>query len=68
MGQPAAVAERPAAAEDPERPTLGGAITGLVNRVLAKPPVRKIARDLGIDLADVIAHRRPRAKSPARTW
>ena len=37
-----------------QRPTLGGAITGLVNRVLAKPPVRKIARDLGIDLADVV--------------
>ena len=33
---------------------MGGAITGLVNKVLAKPPVRKIARDLGIDLADVI--------------
>jgi pyruvate dehydrogenase E2 component (dihydrolipoamide acetyltransferase) len=41
-------------ASDP-RPTLGGTITGLVNRVLAKPPVRKIARDLGIDLADVVA-------------
>ena len=25
-----------------------------MNRVLAKPPVRKIARDLGIDLADVV--------------
>lgn len=37
-----------------QRATLGGAITGLVNRVLAKPPVRKIARDLGIDLADVV--------------
>ncbi|MGN8130274.1 dihydrolipoamide acetyltransferase family protein [Arthrobacter sp. RC1.1 241] len=37
------------------RPTLGDTITGLVNRVLAKPPVRKIARDLGIDLADVVA-------------
>ena len=37
------------------RPTLGGTLTGLVNRVLAKPPVRKIARDLGIDLADVVA-------------
>ncbi|MEK0154423.1 dihydrolipoamide acetyltransferase family protein [Arthrobacter oryzae] len=36
------------------RPTLGGTISGLVNRVLAKPPVRKIARDLGIDLADVV--------------
>ena len=35
-------------------PTLGGAITGLVNRVLAKPPVRKIARDLGIDLANIV--------------
>ena len=43
-----------AAAVD-NRPTLGGTITGLVNRVLAKPPVRKIARDLGIDLADVVA-------------
>ena len=38
-----------------QRPTFGGAITGLVNKVLAKPPVRKIARDLGIDLADVVA-------------
>ncbi|MGZ4660810.1 MAG: dihydrolipoamide acetyltransferase family protein [Arthrobacter sp.] len=37
-----------------DRPTFGGAISGLVNRVLAKPPVRKIARDLGIDLADVV--------------
>jgi pyruvate dehydrogenase E2 component (dihydrolipoamide acetyltransferase) len=37
-----------------EKPTLGGTITGLVNKVLAKPPVRKIARDLGIDLADVV--------------
>ena len=38
-----------------DKPTLGGAISGLMNRVLAKPPVRKIARDLGIDLADVVA-------------
>ncbi|MGJ3191894.1 2-oxo acid dehydrogenase subunit E2 [Paenarthrobacter sp. FR1] len=30
-------------------------ISGLVNKVLAKPPVRKFARDLGIDLADVVA-------------
>ncbi|MFP3686354.1 E3 binding domain-containing protein, partial [Bacillus sp. SIMBA_026] len=30
------------------------ALTGLVNKVLAKPPVRKFARDLGIDLADVV--------------
>ncbi len=51
---PAASAEADTPAGQPERPTLGGAITGLVNKVLAKPPVRKIARDLGIDLADVI--------------
>ncbi len=48
-------AERPAPADSiDQRPTLGGAISGLVSRVLAKPPVRKIARDLGIDLADVV--------------
>lgn len=48
-------AERPAAADSiDQRPTLGDAISGLVSRVLAKPPVRKIARDLGIDLSDVI--------------
>jgi 2-oxoisovalerate dehydrogenase E2 component (dihydrolipoyl transacylase) len=54
---PAAVAqaERAVPVESPDpRPTLGGAITGLVSRVLAKPPVRKIARDLGIDLTDVV--------------
>ncbi|MEW1784926.1 dihydrolipoamide acetyltransferase family protein, partial [Arthrobacter sp. NPDC080086] len=45
--------QAPVAGADP-RPTLGGAITGLVSKVLAKPPVRKIARDLGIDLADVV--------------
>jgi pyruvate dehydrogenase E2 component (dihydrolipoamide acetyltransferase) len=48
--RPAAVAAGPAV---DQRPTLGGAISGLVSKVLAKPPVRKIARDLGIDLADV---------------
>ncbi len=46
-------ARRPSDSID-QRPTLGGAISGLVSRVLAKPPVRKIARDLGIDLSDVI--------------
>ncbi|TDT76462.1 pyruvate dehydrogenase E2 component (dihydrolipoamide acetyltransferase) [Arthrobacter sp. AG258] len=51
---PAEVTGSETAAVD-NRPTLGGTITGLVNRVLAKPPVRKIARDLGIDLADVVA-------------
>jgi 2-oxoisovalerate dehydrogenase E2 component (dihydrolipoyl transacylase) len=50
-GAPAGPAAEPA----DNRPTFGGAITGLVNKVLAKPPVRKIARDLGIDLADVVA-------------
>lgn len=34
---------------------IGDTISGLVNKVLAKPPVRKFARDLGIDLADVVA-------------
>ncbi|MBT8163631.1 MULTISPECIES: dihydrolipoamide acetyltransferase family protein [Arthrobacter] len=33
---------------------LSATVSGLVSRVLAKPPVRKIARDLGIDLADVV--------------
>ncbi|MGM7776725.1 dihydrolipoamide acetyltransferase family protein [Arthrobacter sp. KNU-44] len=33
---------------------LGATVSGIVNRVLAKPPVRKIARELGIDLADVV--------------
>lgn len=51
---PAAEVPAPEEAAVDQRPTLGGAITGLVNRVLAKPPVRKIARDLGIDLADVV--------------
>ena len=50
----AAAPAQPASAAVDNRPTLGGTLTGLVNRVLAKPPVRKIARDLGIDLADVV--------------
>ena len=57
--QPAAPA---AATEDaPQAATaglggaLGATVSGIVSRVLAKPPVRKIARDLGIDLADVVA-------------
>ncbi|MBT2597406.1 dihydrolipoamide acetyltransferase family protein [Arthrobacter sp. ISL-72] len=45
----------PAGPAGAEKPTFGGTISGIVNRVLAKPPVRKIARDLGIDLADVVA-------------
>jgi pyruvate dehydrogenase E2 component (dihydrolipoamide acetyltransferase) len=63
---PAAVAPPEATRTDPgtavttgaipgeDRQTLGGTITGLMNKVLAKPPVRKIARDLGIDLSDVV--------------
>lgn len=53
--QPVAGPERTVPGAAPElKPTFGGAISGLVNKVLAKPPVRKIARDLGIDLADVV--------------
>ena len=52
VGSPAE-APAPAVADD-LRPTIGGAISGLVGKVLAKPPVRKIARDLGINLADVV--------------
>ncbi|MCA4135673.1 dihydrolipoamide acetyltransferase family protein [Arthrobacter sp. M4] len=52
-------ASQPAAAAAPNGAPgvagIGGAISGIVSRVLAKPPVRKFARDLGIDLADVVA-------------
>ena len=54
-GAPSAPDAAAAPEEGAVRPTLGGTISGLVNKVLAKPPVRKIARDLGIDLADVVA-------------
>lgn len=53
VGRTADEAAGPAGAIDP-RPTFSGAISGLVGKVLAKPPVRKIARDLGINLADVV--------------
>lgn len=53
VGHPASETTGPADSVD-LRPTLGGAISGLVGKVLAKPPVRKIARDLGINLADVV--------------
>ena len=36
-------------------------------RVLAKPPVRKLAKDLGVDLATVDAAPAPTARSPAAT-
>ncbi|MCG2621934.1 2-oxo acid dehydrogenase subunit E2 [Arthrobacter sp. I2-34] len=35
--------------------TMQAAVSRLITRVLAKPPVRKAAKDLGIDLADVTA-------------
>ncbi|MDR6504419.1 dihydrolipoamide acetyltransferase family protein [Arthrobacter oryzae] len=54
-GAPSAQDAAATTQEGAARATLGGTISGLVNRVLAKPPVRKIARDLGIDLADVVA-------------
>lgn len=51
--QPAAAGQAPAG-QAPGLTGLGATVSGLVNRVLAKPPVRKIARELGIDLADVV--------------
>ncbi|GAA3320770.1 2-oxo acid dehydrogenase subunit E2 [Arthrobacter ramosus] len=55
---PPVAAQQPAsqgtASQAPGLTGLGATVSGLVNRVLAKPPVRKIARELGIDLADVV--------------
>ena len=42
---------RSAPAPDPSRPAGGGSSNGI--SVLAKPPVRKLARDLGVDLSTV---------------
>ncbi|WP_284754818.1 dihydrolipoamide acetyltransferase family protein [Arthrobacter sp. efr-133-R2A-120] len=67
VAEPAAPALPPVAAQQPAAASqtsanqapgltgIGATVSGLVNRVLAKPPVRKIARELGIDLADVVA-------------
>ncbi|MET4542198.1 2-oxoisovalerate dehydrogenase E2 component (dihydrolipoyl transacylase) [Arthrobacter bambusae] len=59
---PVTPAQAPQATQPAGTPTaasrgaaISGTISGLVNKVLAKPPVRKFARDLGIDLADVVA-------------
>ena len=64
---PAARPPRTAAAAPPlrRRPPRAARPTGAVP--LAKPPVRKLAKDLGVDLRD--GHRRPAptASSPART-
>ncbi|MDP9886244.1 pyruvate dehydrogenase E2 component (dihydrolipoamide acetyltransferase) [Sinomonas atrocyanea] len=43
------------AAEASQKPEPGNAVVGLLSRVLAKPPVRRIAKELGINLSDVPA-------------
>nr|BFF19886.1 hypothetical protein GCM10025730_34070 [Promicromonospora thailandica] len=48
-------------------PSDNGTTTAARARVLAKPPVRKLAKDLGVDLAGVHASG-PGASSRARTW
>ncbi len=59
--QPAAPTAAPAATAETTQAAgglggaLGATVSGIVSRALAKPPVRKIARDLGINLADVVA-------------
>ncbi|SEC01736.1 pyruvate dehydrogenase E2 component (dihydrolipoamide acetyltransferase) [Streptomyces sp. 2224.1] len=52
VAAPAAPAVSPAAA--PVTPAANGAGAGHAGRPLAKPPVRKLAKDLGIDLAAVV--------------
>ncbi len=52
VGTPSSPGAVPPAAPAPSRPN---PLNQLINRVLAKPPVRKAARDLGINLADVPA-------------
>ncbi|WP_026549445.1 dihydrolipoamide acetyltransferase family protein [Arthrobacter sp. Br18] len=47
--------ERPAESREPAANPRINPLNQLLNRVLAKPPVRKTARDLGINLADVPA-------------
>lgn len=52
--RPPDAAPAPAAAQAPARvPASNVNAAGAANRVLAKPPVRKAAKDLGINLADV---------------
>ncbi|MHA7135157.1 dihydrolipoamide acetyltransferase family protein [Oerskovia turbata] len=58
---PAPAAPAPAAPAQPTRPAPSGPVVALVSAgtagraVLAKPPVRKLARDLGVELASVPA-------------
>ena len=51
--RPAAEATMPSLAPAQREP--GNAVVGLLSRVLAKPPVRRIAKELGINLEDVPA-------------
>jgi 2-oxoisovalerate dehydrogenase E2 component (dihydrolipoyl transacylase) len=53
---PTQPAEPPAAQPSAPAPTAASApaATGETTRPLAKPPVRKLARDLGVDLAEVV--------------
>ncbi|MEU8916531.1 dihydrolipoamide acetyltransferase family protein [Streptomyces nigrescens] len=46
-------APAPAAPAAPVAPVANGAAAGSLGRPLAKPPVRKLAKDLGIDLATI---------------
>ena len=50
---PAALSAEPAGLRH-RRADAQAAVSRLLNRVLAKPPVRKAAKDLGIDLADIV--------------
>ena len=52
---PQAAAQASATAETSGEGPEGPAVVRLLNRVLAKPPVRRIAKELGINLADVPA-------------
>ncbi|WP_077488813.1 dihydrolipoamide acetyltransferase family protein [Sinomonas mesophila] len=52
---PAAVAPTQPAAEVTAPAQAPNAVVGLLSRVLAKPPVRRIAKELGINLEDVPA-------------
>src|SRR5690606_21484996 len=52
---PAAPKPAPAAPKPAPEPAGNGTTTATRARVLAKPPVRKLAKDLGVDLASVHA-------------
>ncbi len=52
-GRTAPAPAAPSAPAAPVAPVANGAAAGAVGRPLAKPPVRKLAKDLGIDLATI---------------